>query len=136
MVAGKSCDTNADQEIKYFAEKDLRNIMYYKINICQHLMWYCEEIASLLGHTIHKASQTFSKQLSFSLLPFQLFTLSSDPKKQNNSDWKETVVEPPAQNLCLTSLQVRCDPLVQSSRYIFINLDFHYSEPSEMQFQE
>lgn len=62
MVAGgKHHDTNADQERMCFAVKDLKIIMDYKMNICKHLMWYCEEIASLLGHIIHKASQTFSK---------------------------------------------------------------------------
>lgn len=61
MMAGKTCDTNADQEIMCFAEKDLRIIMDYKMNSCQHLTWYCEEIASLLGHIAHKASQTFTK---------------------------------------------------------------------------
>lgn len=30
MVAGKSCDTNANQEIMCFAEKDLRVVVDYK----------------------------------------------------------------------------------------------------------
>lgn len=45
--------------------------------------------------------------------------MSNDPKKQNNSDWKEVVVEP-SQSLWLTSLQVRCDLLVQLSRFFLL----------------
>lgn len=91
MVAGKTCDTNADQEIMRFAEKDLRIIMDYKMNSCQHLTWYCEEVPSV--GTYSPQSLTNFYKIAFTFLPFQLFTLSSDPKKQNNSDWKEAVVE-------------------------------------------
>lgn len=58
MVSGKSCDTNANQEM-CFAEKDLRVVMDYEMKIRQHFLQYCKEIGSLFDHTSRKATQTF-----------------------------------------------------------------------------